>query len=180
MKGKTMPKSRIERLISDEYKVVGVLQKNAHENIDDIAKKCGFSRQKVWRIIKKLEKEKIIWGYTTICDDDLYNLKHYTLLVKRTTVPIQKKTISEILTTRLDDLLPEGRIRFENIEIVHGSVDGLFSFWADSLITAKRFCERFNEHFPEYVASYELLETIITIRRASIRNPRIREQIKYL
>jgi len=175
-----MPKTRSDRLITDEYKVIGVLQKNAHENIDAIARKCGFSRQKVWRIIKKLEKEKIIWGYTAICDDDLNNLKHFTLLVKRTTAPVEKKTINEILTTRLDDLLPQSNIRIENIEFVHGSVDGIFSFWADSLITAKRFCERFNERFPQYVASYELLETIITVRRASIRNPHIKDHIKYL
>ena len=175
-----MPKTRTDRLITDEYKVIGVLQKNAHENIDTIAKKCGFSRQKVWRIIKKLEKEKMIWGYTAICDDDLNNLKHFTMLVKRTTTPVDKKIVTEILTTRLDDLLPQSHIRMENIEMVHGSVDGVFSFWADSLITAKRFCERFNERFAGYVASYELLETIVTIRRASIRNPLIKEHVKYL
>ncbi len=175
-----MPKTRNDRLLTDENKVIGVLQKNAHENIDAIAKKCGFSRQKVWRIIKKLEKEKMIWGYTAVCDDDLNNVKHFTLLVKRTTTPVDKKMTSEILTTRLDDLLPQSQIRMENIEFVHGSVDGVFSFWADSLITAKRFCERFNERFPQYVSSYELLETIITVRRASLRNPHLKEHIKYL
>jgi DNA-binding Lrp family transcriptional regulator len=158
-----MPKTRSDRLISDEFKVIGVLQKNAHENIDTIAKKCGFSRQKVWRIIKKLEKEKMIWGYTAICDDDLNNLKHFTILMKRTTAPADKKIVAEILTTRLDDLLPENKIRIENIEFVHGSIDMIFSFWTDSLITAKRFSERLNERFPQYVASYELLETIITV-----------------
>jgi DNA-binding Lrp family transcriptional regulator len=175
-----MPNTRNDRLMTDELKVIQVLQKNAHENIDKIAKKCGFSRQKVWRIIKKLEKEKTIWGYTVIYDDDLTNLKHFTMLVKRTTMPIEKKTITEILDTRLEDLLPDGSIRMENIEFVHGSLDGVFSFWADSLITAKRFCERFNERFNGYVVSYELLETIITVRRANIRNPHIKEHIKYL
>jgi len=175
-----MPKSSNEQLITDEHKIIAVLQKNAHENIDGIAKKCGFSRQKVWRIIKKLEKEKIIWGYTAICDDETYHLKHFTLLVKRTPTPIEKKTINEILTTRLDDLLPDSYIRIENIEFVHGSFDGIFSFWTDSLVTAKRFCERFNEHFAGYVAGFELLETIITVRRQSVRNPHIKEQIKYL
>lgn len=175
-----MAKSSSEKIITDEHKVIDVLEKNAHENIDYIAKKCGFSRQKVWRIIKKLEKEKIIWGYTAICDDETYGLKHYTLLAKRTPTPIEKKTITEILTTRLEDLLPDARIRFENIEFVHGSYDGIFSFWADSLVTAKRFCERFNERFIGYVSSFELLETIITVRRESVRNPKLREQIKYL
>jgi len=180
MKGKTMPKSRNQRLITDECKVIEVLQKNANENIDTIAKKCGFSRQKVWRIIKKLEKEKIIWGYTAICDDETYGLKHFTLLVKRTPNPVDKKMINEILTTRLEDIVPDAVIRMENIEFIHGSYDGLFSFWTDSLITAKRFCERFNERFPSYVANFELLETIITVRRESVRNPKLKEQIKYL
>jgi len=175
-----MAKSSAEQLITDEQKIITVLQKNAHENIDSIAKKCNFSRQKVWRIIKKLEKEKIIWGYTAICDDETYHMKHFTMLVKRTPTPIEKKTITEILTTRLDDLLPDSPILIENIEFVHGSVDGIFSFRADSLITAKRFCERFNEHFAGYVANIELLETIITVRRQSVRNPHIKEQIKYL
>lgn len=175
-----MPRTRHERLITDEGKVLGILQKNAHENIDTIAKKCGFSRQKVWRIIKKLEKDKIIWGYTTICDDETFDQKHFILLVKRSPLPIDKKTINEILTTRLEEILPDAHIRMENIEFIHGSYDGLFSFWTDSLVTAKRFCERFNERFPQYVASYELSETIITVRRASVRNPRLKEQIKYL
>jgi DNA-binding Lrp family transcriptional regulator len=47
-----MPKSSAQQRIKDEKKIIGVLQSNAHESIDVIAKKCGFSRQKVWRIIK--------------------------------------------------------------------------------------------------------------------------------
>lgn len=180
MRNKIMPKSRSGRLITDEQKVIEVIQKNAHENIDYIAKKCGFSRQKVWRIIKKLEKEKIIWGYTAICDDETYGLKHFILLVKRTPNPVNKKIINEILTTRLEEILPDSIIHIENIEFIHGSYDGFFSFWADGLVTAKRFVERFNERFPEYVANFELMETIIIVRKQSIRNPRIREQIKYL
>ena len=57
-----MPKSSQKRLIEDEEKILEILQTHAKASIDDIAKKCGFSRQKVWRIIKKLEEEKTIWG----------------------------------------------------------------------------------------------------------------------
>ncbi|HVQ00609.1 MAG TPA: Lrp/AsnC family transcriptional regulator [Candidatus Thermoplasmatota archaeon] len=175
-----MPRTRNERLISDEGKVLGVLQKNAHESIDAVAKKCGFSRQKVWRIIKKLEKDKIIWGYTTICDDETMDQKHYIVLVKRSPVPLDKKTINEILSTRLEDLVTDLHVRIENIEFIHGSYDVVFSFWTDNLISAKRFCEQFNEHYLGYIASYELSETIFTVRRASVRNPHIKEQIKFL
>lgn len=175
-----MSKSSTQQLIKDEQKIINVLQKNANDSIDVIAQKCGFSRQKVWRIIKKFEKEKTIWGYTTICDNETYHLKHFTILMKRTTAPLDKKVISEILTTRLDDLVPGAMIRIENIEYVHGCFDGIFSFQADDIVTAKKFCERFNTHFSPYIASLEILETILTIRKQGVRNPRIKEQIKFL
>ena len=58
-----MAKTSKKQIEEDERKIISELQKNAKESIDIIAKKCGFSRQKVWRIIKRLEKNKTIWGY---------------------------------------------------------------------------------------------------------------------
>ena len=55
-----MPKNSSEQIDVDEKKVIRELQRNSKESIDKIAKKCGFSRQKVWRIIKRLEKNKTI------------------------------------------------------------------------------------------------------------------------
>ncbi len=148
------------RLKQDEEKILEILQINAKASIDDIAKKCGFSRQKVWRIIKKLEEEKTIWGYTAICEQERYNLKHFIMMMKRNTNPLDSKVLQEILTTLLDDLLPDLNIKMENIEYIHGSYDGLFSFYAPDLITAKKFCDRFKERFNQYIASVELLEGI--------------------
>ena len=178
--GVTMPKSSETRVREDEEKILGILQVRAHASIDDIAKKCGFSRQKVWRIIKKLEEEKTIWGYTVICDQERYNLKHFTMLMKRSTVPIDQKVMQEILTTRLDDLLPDSIIKIENIEYVHGSCDGIFSFYAPDLITAKKFSDRFKERFNQYVASVELLEGIFFIRNQRLTNPNIKTLVHYL
>jgi DNA-binding Lrp family transcriptional regulator len=175
-----MPKSSNQQLIKDEQKILTVLQANANESIDVIAKKCGFSRQKIWRIIKKLENEKTIWGYTAIYDNEYYNLKRFTMLMKRTTVPVDRKIINEILTTRLDDILPGSEIKIENIEYVHGCFDGIFTFLAPDIVTAKKFCERFNARFSPYIASLEILEDILVIRKQTIRNPKIKEQIQYL
>jgi DNA-binding Lrp family transcriptional regulator len=175
-----MPKSSAQQLISDEQKIIEVLKLNAKESIDDIAKTCGFSRQKVWRIIKKLEEEKTIWGYTAICEYEHYNLKHFTVLMKRTTVPIDQKIMQEILLTRLDDLLPDIVIKMEHIEYVHGSYDGIFTFYAEDLITAKKFCDRFKQRFNQYVASVDLLEGIFFIRNQTLRNPNIKKIVHYL
>ena len=54
-----MPKSSKEHIDLDEKKVIGGLEKNAKESIDEIAKNCGFSRQKVWRVIKRLERNTV-------------------------------------------------------------------------------------------------------------------------
>ncbi len=175
-----MPKSSQIRLIEDEKKILDILQVNAKASIDDIAKKCGFSRQKVWRIIKKLEEDKTIWGYTAICEQERYNLKHFIMLMKRSTTPIDQKVMHEVLTTRLDDLVPESNIIMENIEYVHGSCDGVFSFYAPDLIAAKRFNDRFKEHFNEYVAEVELLEGIFFIRNQRLTNPNLKKLINYL
>ena len=78
-----MGKSSKEQQAKDERKVLAELQKNSNESIDTIAKHCGFSRQKVWRIIKHLEDNKIIWGYTAVVDEEGTGLKHFVLLVKR-------------------------------------------------------------------------------------------------
>jgi DNA-binding Lrp family transcriptional regulator len=175
-----MPKSNEIRILYDEKKILDILQTNAQESIDSIAKKCGFSRQKVWRIIKKLEAQKTIWGFTTIIDEERYNLKHFTMIIKRSTAPIDEKIIQEILMTRLDELLPEPSIKIEHIEYVNGIYDGIFTFYAPDLITAKKFCERFQTRFSGYVTGFELLEGIFFIRRQMLRNPHLKKQLKYL
>jgi DNA-binding Lrp family transcriptional regulator len=64
-----MSKSSKDQIEQDEKKILSELVKNSKENIDTIAKHCGFSRQKAWRLIKQLEEKKLIWEYTAICDD---------------------------------------------------------------------------------------------------------------
>ena len=78
-----MAKNSIKQIEEDEKKVINELLKNANKSINEIAKICGFSRQKVWRIIKNLEKNHTIWGYTAIVDEEKQNLKNYILLIKR-------------------------------------------------------------------------------------------------
>jgi len=99
-----MAKSNRETMKKDEIQVLTILEQHAKESIDYIAKKCGFSRQKVWKIIKNLEEKKIIWGYTAITDETLRNLKHYVLLVKRNTVPFDASFKKEIVFERVQEI----------------------------------------------------------------------------
>ena len=64
-----MAKTSEEAMKKDEMKVLDVLEQHAKENIDGLAKRCGFSHQKISRIIKHLEEKKTIWGYAAITDE---------------------------------------------------------------------------------------------------------------
>jgi len=85
-----MPRKSRAQIYNDEQKVLKALQKNSNQGIDTIAKHCGFSRQKVWRIIKNLEKNEFIWGYTVVADDEKLELKRYLMLIKRSQKPIDQ------------------------------------------------------------------------------------------
>jgi DNA-binding Lrp family transcriptional regulator len=175
-----MPKISKETRVKDERKVLEILQSNAKGSIDDIAKKCRFSRQKVWQIIKKLENEKAIWGYAAIADDDSIGMKHYIMLFKRTTQPACKEMIDEIALKKLDDIFQDLNLRIENIDYVHGCYDGVLSFWTDSLINAKKFIDRFSIHMQGLIENTELLETIFPIRKQTIKNPHMKRLSEFL
>lgn len=166
-------------LTEDEKKVIETLEKNAKENIETIAKKCGFSRQKVWRIIKKLEKEKAIWGYSTISDEELLGLKHFILVVKRSTIPIDVTMKKEMVIGKLDSLLLEG-VKVEHIYLTHGSYSGVFTFYAPNLMTAKRLVQQISNSIGQYFDELMLLETLFPIRKSGMKNPQIRQLVELL
>jgi DNA-binding Lrp family transcriptional regulator len=68
-----MAKSSVKQIELDEKRILDELAKNANKSINDIAEKCGFSRQKVWRVIHNLEKNHTIWGYVAVVDQEKLN-----------------------------------------------------------------------------------------------------------
>jgi DNA-binding Lrp family transcriptional regulator len=174
-----MAKSNRETMKKDEIQVLTILEQHAKESIDYIAKKCGFSRQKVWKIIKNLEEKKIIWGYTAITDETLRNLKHYVLLVKRNTVPFDASFKKEIVFERLDNYQP-GASKIEDIFFTHGDFDGVVTFYAPDLISAKKMVQEISRRIGKYFKEYRLLTTLFPIRKKGLKNPQIKELIEYM
>jgi Lrp/AsnC family leucine-responsive transcriptional regulator len=174
-----MGKSSKEQRAKDEGKVLAELQKNSNESIDTIAKHCGFSRQKVWRIIKHLEDNKIIWGYTAVVDEERTSLKHFVLLVKRNMVPLDASYKKEVILEKLDDYLP-GLVRIEDIFFTHGSFDVVVTFYGPDIISAKKFVQEIYKRIGKYLGEYLLLETVFPIRKKGIKNPQIKQLVNYL
>ena len=174
-----MAKSSKETILHDEIKVMDALEQHSKESIDEISKSCGFSRQKVWRIIKDLEKRKIIWGYTAITDETAKNLKHFIVLAKRNTVPFGDEFRKEIILRKLDDY-PMDIVRIENIYLTHGITDWILTFYAPDIISAKKFVDETFARFSKYLQEYNIVETLVPVRKQGLKNPRIKELVEYV
>ncbi len=175
-----MAKTSKKQIEVDEKKVIEQLQKNCMENLDIFAKKCGFSRQKVWRIIKSLERDKVVWGYTAINEPESLQKKHYTLLMKRNIQKINQKIVDILLSRDFEDVVGKLGITIETSSYVHGEYDWIATFLAPDIVHAKKFCELVKTTYPDTFQKLELLETLFDIKRQNIFNPnakKIREII---
>jgi DNA-binding Lrp family transcriptional regulator len=166
-----MAKTSKKQIILDEKKVIEQLQKNSMENLDLFAKNCGFSRQKVWRLIKNLENNKSIWGYTAIVDTDYMKKKHYVLLMKRNAQKINQKIVEILLSRELEEAVTKLGITIETSSYIHGDYDWFATFLAPDIISAKKFCELVKTTYPEVFQKIDLLETLFDIKRQNILNP---------
>ena len=175
-----MPKSSQKQIDEDENKILKILQENSEDSIDNIAKKCGFSRQKVWRIKKRLEKDKTIWGYNAVVDDEKRNLIEYFIIIKRTSKPAPKEKLDLVIGRELKKESAKIGVDVVSSYFVHGSFDWLLSITASNIGQVKRFCNIFNTLFAEgYVSDIQVLEVIFPVEKNGTINPNIEEIKNY-
>ena len=166
-------KSSKEQINIDERKILAELQKNSNESVDTIAKHCGFSRQKVWRTIKQLEKSHMIWGYTAIIDDGKLGQKHFILLMKRKQKRFGEKIVDTLLSRSFESAVSKMGIIIETSSYIHGEYDWITTFTASDIKQAKQFCNSIDIAYPDFFDRIVLIETLFDIRKQHILNPNV-------
>lgn len=166
-----MSESRKEKYAKDEMKILAELEQNSKGNIDTIAKRCGFSRQKVQRTIKQLEQTHMIWGYTTIVDKQKQGLQKFILSLKRSQKILNKKSMNEIFYDRLRKVILNLGITIESSYYVHGEYDWVLIFTANDLQHAKKFSDILFEAYPDAVDKVNLSQILFIQRDHRIENP---------
>ncbi len=172
-----MPKNSKKQISIDENKVINELKRNANKSINKIAKDCGFSRQKVWRIIKKLEKDKVIWSYGAIVDEEKQGLNYYILLLRRGAKPVTKEAINNIVSREIDEHIKKIDCEMITSLYLHGCYDWLIVFTAPNTSQAKKVSELFRDRYQNLLDEVTLLETIFPVKIQGIVNPDI-EKLK--
>lgn len=168
-----MPKSSKEQIDFDEKKVIRELQRNSKESIDKIAKKCGFSRQKVWRIIKKLEEDKTIWGYNAVVDDEKLKVKRYIFLLKRNNKPISSDKLEIAVSGKVKEEMAKRGIYINFNLLVHGDYDLVLCATTPSIKETILLSNTLSSLFGEYIADIKILDVIFPLQNGGLDNPRI-------
>jgi len=168
-RGIHMAKSSKKQIYEDELKVIAELQKNGKENIESISRKCGFSRQKIWRIIKVLEEDKTIWGYTAIVNDEKINMNRYVMLIKKSVAKIDNAVEGEEIGVNIDYSL-----------YLHGEYDWMLIFTAKDIKHAKRFSEIITSQYSDVIKDVKLMETLFSVQKAGIINPEVGKLKEFL
>jgi DNA-binding Lrp family transcriptional regulator len=166
-----MPKRSKENIEKDTIEILKVFQDDARVSFNDLADKTGFSRQKIWRIIKNLEKSKTIWGYTTIIDENKQNLTNFFVLVKKNTTPMDEKTLDVIISRELDDIANKLGVNIESSQFVHGEYDWILSITAKNIKQVKKFCEAVYKLYNQHISKLNILENLFTVKKQKILNP---------
>ncbi|UCF12381.1 MAG: Lrp/AsnC family transcriptional regulator [Thermoplasmatales archaeon] len=167
-----MPKSSKKQINEDEKMLLKVLLTSSGDNIEDIAKKCGFSRQKVWKIKKRLEKDKTIWGYNAVVDNEKFDKNRYLMLVKKSGQPVGD-AINKITKLTAGKKGEEIGIDVLSVGYMHGVYDVAIVFMADDIKIAKKFKEIMAIELPNLISKMEILEYIFLLRDGGITNPEI-------
>jgi len=175
-----MAKTSRKQIDLDEKRIMAELERNSNESLDVLAKRLKFSRQKIWRIIKRLDKSRAIWGYTAVVDNEMRSLKSYVLMLKRSGKSMDEKTLDAFVSLHLQELTSSTGASIESMFYMHGEYDWILSFTAPDIKMAKRFCETLLTTYPGVFARMSLLETLVAVRNHHVANPNAKKLKEFL
>ena len=175
-----MPKSSLIQIQEDEKNILEELRKNASMSVNEIAKKLGFSRQKVWRIIKNLEKDKTIWGYTAIVDDIRMGQKKFCILLKKAPVRITDEKLNVVIDRDLVKIAKRNRVTLESTYFFNGIYDGQICVIAENIMQVKNFIADMQKKIGvEYFKEADILEVLVPIQIRGFNNPNLTKLKEY-
>ena len=172
-----MPKSSKRQIDEDEKKLLKVLKENSGDSIEIIAKKCGFSRQKVWRIKKRLEKNNTIWGYPAVVDDEQIGLKKYLILIKRTRKPVTTEKLEIPIKGELRKELEKIGISIEFSLLTMGDYDLALCVTGLGPKELMILSNKLTSLFGDNIADVKILDVLFPLQICGIDNPNM-EQLK--
>jgi DNA-binding Lrp family transcriptional regulator len=151
------------------------LYKDPTRSDREIAKKIDSYRQKVWRERKKLERKKIIWGYTAVVDES--KLNHVVYLILFNAKPMSRKLADLIIQRITKDEAQQQKVRLINVLYLNGGFDWLIMFSAPDHATARRYYDSLRVVYARYMLEKPV---IVDVNFLLVREGKINPEIEKL
>lgn len=137
-----------------------------------IAKKIDSYRQKVWRERKKLERKKVIWGYTAVVDET--KLNHVVYLILFNSKPMSRELADLIIQRITKGEAQQQKVRLINVLYLNGGFDWLIMFSAPDHATARRYYDSLRVVYAKYMLEKPVLVDVnFLLVREGKTNPEI-------
>jgi DNA-binding Lrp family transcriptional regulator len=167
-----MPKRSRDEVEADINKIVKIFQSDARISFNDLAEKTGFSRQKIWRIIKSLENNKTIWGYTTIIDHSKLGLKQYVIMLKRKSRALIGKKLDKLVDRSIKKQIEKLGVFIETSYYTNGDYDWIAIASAESIIQMKKYAEFIIRNSDDILSDVKIVEILFPLEINNIENPK--------
>jgi len=155
--------------------IINELLKNPKQTLSEMAEKFGTYRQSIWRKIQRLEKEKIVWGYTAVIDEEKMGWKTFMILMK--IKPFSKK-VAKLQIKRQKEKIPEREgIRIIDCLYMNGPYQCINIFATKDPITAQRYYDTLRSVYADVLEERPIL---MDVTFASIRYGKINPEIEKL
>lgn len=151
-----MAKKGTKRNDSPSYDdVLKCLLDDPTRSVGSIAAELGSNRQTVWRKKRRMEEDKVIWGYTAVADESKLNHIMYLMLMK--TKPLSKAIADTIVSRVRDNEMEKQDIRLIDLWYVSGEYDWALRFSGPDHATARRYYDTIRVIYDEYLLEKPVL-----------------------
>jgi Lrp/AsnC family leucine-responsive transcriptional regulator len=170
--GEIMAKTSRTQIEKDERQIISLLQENARATIEDMTDKLGFSRQKIWRIIKRLEENRTIWGYSAVVNDEKIKKKRYLMLIKKSMKPMNT-LVDKIVELTMQKKGKQINVQIEYSMFLHGEYDWMFMFLASDMKDVKKFTEILTKEYEQVIGNITVIECVFPVQKKGLINPNV-------
>jgi DNA-binding Lrp family transcriptional regulator len=167
----TEKRSEGGRKIGD-YEIIKWLLEDPTRSLNEMAKSLNVYRQTLWRRKKKLEEDKIIWGYTAVIDENKLGNVIYLIMMK---MKPMTRGLADVICRRVkNDEMSKTGVRLIDAFHVNGEFDWVLRFSAPDYATARRYYDALRVIYEDYLIEKPVIVDVNFILKAEgMRNPEI-------
>ena len=178
-----MPKNSKEQNEKDRERVIDCLLRDPVCSVQGIAEKCNLSTQQVYRILRSLEEEGIIFGKPTMIDLKKLGKKRFIIYARRSGKPSDQVTLNtslysseflEQLKSKKLDIIPEDDYTCS------GAFDMVTVFLANNIMDANKYLDLLRHVSDGYFSSFALSEVMFTTKKNMVTTPERDDFVEYV